>query len=486
MPPRGRARGGRGGTTRASAQAEQPAATESSTPDARSDTVTPAPQSAAPAASSAPARGTTRTMRFKPKAVRRGEEDRLKRAEDFAKIDAAYYREEAKATRSRGRGRGRGRGGFMRGALRASTALGPLSLGMSFGGGSGGGQGSYGSSGYVDNDRINADMLYTVPVDPNRGITVDSQGFERRTRQAPLPMGIRRIEHKEEKLTVANTADIEAKNKGAAASGDDDALFVDQERPATKEPARDEEVWEHSLPKKRAPVKDEDADMMDLDQIPEDKPKVNKGSSSTTEEELLAVDLGNMVRLFTLGEADNDKKDIEATSLEGHMFLFQFPPVLPPLESPTQTADKIKTDPEDDEDDDSSDNTFPQQKKAPVTVDLTEGADKVKTEEGEEASEETQNDNSVLVKEGGFVGNLVVRKSGKVELSWGGQTLLLAPGTQANFLSSAVLLEEGEVKEFSGAAYGMGKIQGSFALVPTWDDEQGWDVASEDLENPDA
>lgn len=144
MPPRGRPRGprgGRGATARGGAQsgkpAEQPAAAESSTPDTPSETVMPAaaPQPAAPLSSATPAPSSSATRgtrgRFKPKVVRRAEEERIKLAEDYKKIDAAYYKEEQKATRSRGRGRGRGRGGFMRGALRASTALGPLSAGLS-------------------------------------------------------------------------------------------------------------------------------------------------------------------------------------------------------------------------------------------------------------------------------------------------------------------------------------------------------------------
>lgn len=325
-------------------------------------------------------------------------------------------------------------------------------------------------------------MLYAVPVEPAKEVKVKG-GLEYTKRQVLLPMGIRREEHREEEITIANTADIEAQNKGVGTDqADDDALFVDQERPATRQPDQDGEVWEHSLPKRRA-VKGEGYDMMELDDIPEDesKTKASKPQKAKTEDELLAEDLLNMVQLFTIGQTDSDKKGSEAMSLEGHMFLFQFPPVLPPLEKATQTADELKPDPGEDDD---SDIVFAP-KKPPVTVDLTEGADKVKTEDDAEVNNENQ-DNSSIVKEAGFVGNLVVRKSGKVELSWGGQTLLLAPGTQSNFLSTAVLVEEGhQSQDFQGAAFGMGRIQGSFALVPPWDDEQGWDVDPDELVVPD-
>jgi DNA-directed RNA polymerase III subunit RPC4 len=36
----------------------------------------------------------------------------------------------------------------------------------------------------------------------------------------------------------------------------------------------------------------------------------------------------------------------------------------------------------------------------------------------------------------------------------------------------------------AGAAYGMGKIQGSFALAPVWGDEEDWVVDPKDLEIP--
>jgi DNA-directed RNA polymerase III subunit RPC4 len=165
MPPRGgrvRAGRGRGGTARAPAEAS---ATESPTPaasdnpvdsapgnagasepitssdsrntDSRSDTVVSASPAAAssstPTASSL--RGTTRGSKFKPKAVRRGEEERLRLAEEVARAQAQRNADEvrllARANRARMRGRGRARGGFMRGMARGSTAAGPLSAGMS-------------------------------------------------------------------------------------------------------------------------------------------------------------------------------------------------------------------------------------------------------------------------------------------------------------------------------------------------------------------
>jgi DNA-directed RNA polymerase III subunit RPC4 len=327
-----------------------------------------------------------------------------------------------------------------------------------------------------------------------------------------MPMGIRRVEHEEEKLTMASTADIEAKERGLDKSADQDddgssdGLFVDEVRTkretkkqTTHIPAKDEGVWEHALPESRVKIKAEEADQMDLDDIPEgstrtpDSPEQKKKDilkakkkKGDTEEELLAQDLEHMIKFFTFG--DDVKKGEEkegGSSKDGHMFLFQFPPVLPPLTPvvPAASNPVVKPEPTEDDDDDEDIVMFaPQKKTAPVNIDLTEGADKVKNEDdAEEGGDEKAEPQEV----GGFVGNLVVRKSGKVELSWGGNTLVLAPGTQANFLSQAVLLEQSDVKpqpgQVSGSAYGMGKIWGSFSAVPTWGGEEEWTVDPEDL-----
>jgi len=372
----------------------------------------------------------------------------------------------------------------------------------------------------VDNSRINADTLYTAGDYSDEGEPV-IKGRQKK-KKAPMPMGIRRIEHEEDKIMMATAADIEAQDRGldkVDEQEDDgsssDGLFVDEVRTTKKEvphiPAKDEEVWEHALPKSRVKIKDEDGEQMDLDQIPEGRfkapdsleqrkkdafmkesdDKKAKKRKGDTEEDLLTQDLEHLVNLFSIDNsgAKKDGEDKGNTELEGHMFLFQFPPVLPPLTSTAPKAPKADVKPEPTDDDDEDDIVmFAPQKKAPAAnIDLTQDADKVKAED--EADEPADNDANAEAG-GGFVGNLVVRKSGKVELSWGGKTLLLAPGTQANFLSSAVLLESSDVKpqpgQVSGAAYGMGKIQGSFALVPTWGDEEEWDVDPEDLAIPES
>jgi DNA-directed RNA polymerase III subunit RPC4 len=172
LPPRGR--GGRGrGSTRAAASSHDaqtlednssnavPAQTTSAAIDSqldpntsqagaatqpRADTLTPTPdlgsgpETASRLSTPAPA-SSLRSAKFKPKAVRRTEAERIRIAEEQQRLQDERNAEEAKlkayASRGRGQGRGRGRGRgnlMMRGISRASTAAGPLSVGGLSGG----------------------------------------------------------------------------------------------------------------------------------------------------------------------------------------------------------------------------------------------------------------------------------------------------------------------------------------------------------------
>jgi DNA-directed RNA polymerase III subunit RPC4 len=332
----------------------------------------------------------------------------------------------------------------------------------------------------------------------------------KKKKKAVMPMGIRRVEHKDEGVTMTTAAEIEAQEKAGAVEdeSDEDGLFVSG--PAAvedlEEPAKDDVAREAAQSRK---IKQEEGEggAMDLDEIPEgikapdspelrkkvpvneQKPKKKAAALKDTEAEIIAEDLQRMVDLFTLEGEDAVAEDgtTNNAALEGHMFLFQFPPVLPPLrvvphDGTSTNPIPIKPEPDDD---------VVMTSKPPVNIDLTQDTDqKAKKEgDGEEVDDEQEDADGDELREGGFLGNLTVRKSGKVELSWGGQKLELMPGTQTNFLSTAVLIEQADVKpgdpsQMAGVAYGMGKIQGSFALAPVWGDEEEWVVDPKDLELP--
>ncbi|KAJ4421776.1 hypothetical protein N0V85_000015 [Neurospora sp. IMI 360204] len=499
-PSRGRLapRGGR----RPAAAAETPASGSSATPAA-----TPAPTSAAaststssaatPAASSAAKPG----LKFKPKAVRRGEAERQRIAEEQQRLQDIRNEQEsrrlARANRGRGRGggRGRGRGNFLMRGGRTASAAGPLSGGMGYGGGSSGGSGAdgFGTSNGFDANRINADMLYSLSLEDEEE-KLENGLVRTKKKRAPMPMGIRRFEHEEEEVVMATAAEIEAQDAGVdVAAGDDDDddssdLFVDNGEGPVQ--IKDEGAVDTAVPK--TVIKKEGGEMEDanMESIPEgvikapESPELKKKAMATakeaekpkekkpkkpkeTEADFAQQDRERLVELFNHG-----------TELEGHMFLFQLPVVLPPLKS-AAPAPKVKPEPEGD------DVVMLDQPAAPKSssrIDLTsEEASKVKKENGEADADAEQD----MTHEGGYVGQLVVRKSGKVEVSWGGLPLQMGLGIQANFLSTAVIIKEDDVKptqdQFTGAAYGMGRIQGSFVLAHTFGDEEEWVVDPSEL-----
>lgn len=361
---------------------------------------------------------------------------------------------------------------------------------MSVAVGGGGGRSfgaNYGASSEVDNSRINADMLFNV-VDYSDEEDPAIKG-QTKKKKVPLPMGIRRVEHKEEEVTLATAAEIEAQEHGVVEQVDDDSdsegLFVDDvqtKKEEARQPDQDDEVWEHAVPRSRVKVKNEDVDM-DLDQIPEESSEQKKKSilrdamRGDTEDEHKAESLRYMFDLLTLGGDAAQRQP-----LDGHMFLFQFPGVLAPLRMVTPGEAKTTIDLDPKEGDDGDVVPAPPTKGPAANIDLTETPNKV--EEEDNNSEDGNADNAMI--EGGFLGNLVVRKSGKVELSWGGSKLNVVRGEQPSFLRTAVLLQEDEdgraqAGQPSGAAISMGKIQGSFKLGLQLEAEKEWIVDPEDL-----
>jgi len=340
----------------------------------------------------------------------------------------------------------------------------------------------YGASSEIDNSRINADVLFNA-VDYSDEEEPVAKGQQKK-KKVPLPMGIRRVEHKEEEVTLATAAEIEAQEHGVVEQVDNDSdsegLFVDEARSKKEEarqPNQDDEVWEHAVPKSRVKIKDEN-DEMDLDEIPEvfsaqkKKSVFRNGIKADTEDEHKAESTRYMFDLLAL----------KGQPLDGHMFLFQFPGVLAPLTTATPGESNAATNLDPKEEGHGDVEPTPPAKGPPANIDLTKTPDKV---EDEDYDSEDDDAGDVMVK-GGFLGNLVVRKSGKVELSWGGSNLNVVHSEQPSFLRTVVLLQEDEngktqAGKPSGAAISMGKIQGSFKLGLQLEAEKEWIVNPEDL-----
>lgn len=315
-----------------------------------------------------------------------------------------------------------------------------------------------------------------------------------------LPMGIYRREHKDTGVVVATTAELEAAEN---ATGAEESLWVDGNDPDPHALVDQPEdgVWGTDS-KKTVTVKQEpdldDAMVLDgeskapvaamVEETPK-KPaveaKTKKVVSQDPEEELIQSDLALLASelgTVTITE-DGEARTETPANKDGRMYLFQFPPLLPPLKqvSVPRPSSKVKAEPEDI----NMMDTLPVSDAIPV--DLTrEEANHTPDVDPEEDPEYTKGFMSQLLSQGGMIGKLNVRKSGRVELDWGGRILEMSPAAGMNFLTTAVILEENDEKATPGGAIGgesigMGKIMGRFVLAPTWGEEEDWEVSSEEL-----
>jgi len=177
---------------------------------------------------------------------------------------------------------------------------------------------------------------------------------------------------------------------------------------------------------------------------------------------ILAQELGGLQTVSSKGKGKDVEGDVDMDDLpkfaegnknnadrEGRLYLFQFPPVLPRLYNP-ETESKHH-----------DDDVVMTSEKIDLTGEKTDDGTKpikseeiiIKTEDGVEAAAPKPKKDP-LVKEEGFIGKLVVRESGKVELSWGGTSMVLGRGVSANFLSTVVVTEN-KAEDPEGVAIGM-------------------------------
>lgn len=319
----------------------------------------------------------------------------------------------------------------------------------------------------VNDVRVNVDTLRDS-VTPEVGLSTGSRA------PGVLPVGIIRVEHKADDVKVATSAELEAEEQE---DDDDDELFVSaQARVLQREiqMADDNEVWNEGTKKdedKDIPVKPEPGtdgdDIMDIDDIPakpkappspelQKKPlavdlevdakaraKERKREKALQDPELqaAAIDTATLLEALTLKEGDSQAKD-------NQLFLFQFPPILPPLVQLNADGSEV--------------------------VDLEDGmgADgtRSRSEAGNSAYIAT---NSALPSQGGYIGRLNVRKSGKIELDWGGRILDLGIATETDYLTTAIIVDEQE-NEGQGKATGMGNVYGKFVATPVFQEEDDW------------
>jgi DNA-directed RNA polymerase III subunit RPC4 len=208
---------------------------------------------------------------------------------------------------------------------------------------------------------------------------------------------------------------------------------------------------------------------------------------------ILAGELGGMQG--NLGRQDQDDDgDIEMEGAyyrdkkEGRLYLFQFPPVLPELYNPIKGKPKTKAEIKTEKDRVKTEKDGPAgglsakaKGKMKERIDITGDATVIKVEEevvlgpdGKPKKEEERKKRDEVVHEEGWIGKLVVRESGKVELSWGGTNLLVGRGVDAGFLTTGVMVDMIEKGPPGGGApegkaLSMGKVMGKFVVTPDWE-----------------
>ncbi|EHK27377.1 uncharacterized protein TRIVIDRAFT_34180 [Trichoderma virens Gv29-8] len=479
------------------------------------------------AASTRASRAAASTGRFRPKNIRRDESERdalaqqeQQKASDRAADERrARGRSRFRSKRSRGDAMGSRGGGFGRPVAGAS---GPFSSGMGgpagggwFGAGGGGGGGSFARTGKFEakpgsgfgfasegrfrETRINADKLHTMAHDDDLDSEDEAMLAALHSRSGSvMPMGILRREHKEAPVVVATTAELEAAEKALA---EEESLWVDGEAPESLPPADQPEEGDWNTSAKRAvKVKKEPTDdTMDLDvdvkpttdegKLPVAKMKAKKAAAQDPEENMIRTDLSLLASelgAITIN-GDGEEKGDEAGNKDGRLYLFQFPPLLPPLKQVAAPQPRIKV--KEEEQHSTSLHATPLSASSTATpVDLTQqGEDEDEESDDEDEEQERRNGfRSQALSNGGLIGRLNVRKSGKVELDWGGRILEMSPAAGMNFLTTAVIVEESDEKPQNGVttgeSIGMGKIMGRFVLAPIWNEEEDWEVAPEELD----
>ncbi|KAI1117206.1 RNA polymerase III RPC4-domain-containing protein [Nemania sp. NC0429] len=533
MPPGLRA-GGRGGRGRG-ASSQNAASTRSSADDLAPSSETPSQINDNPGATSkvpatargdipsgrstpqTPAAASQSTRRFKPKNIRRDEAERRKLEEERNRDLASKIKAEERELRAEERRarRGRGRGGMPRGLIRRTvTANGPLSAIASenvradsgrdgWASGSGSGAKNARTPLMLDSEnrvryyprreheaRVNIDLLngLTDGHAPDGTPLYQPSRYTQKT-VGNLPIGMHRTLHQDPEIKVKTQAELEAEDRQS--SDDEGNLFVDE---PVRDPRdigmdNDNEVW-HAAPKNQARVKAEpgteeagvDVDMADIPEAPKAPPSPEVRKKPVVDDDGLAADaatekakrkekriaedtefmhsttdLETLLRTLSFTAPAEDE---DGQGKDDQLFLFQFPPILPPLVKPPDDPDgnPERIGPN------SSDGD------SPVTL-------------GDDI--ETTRNSMGLPAEGGFIGRLNVRKSGKVELDWGGTTLDVGMATETDFLTSAMIIEQKEnvetAEESAGYAYGMGQVFGGFVLALPCEDEDEWDPDIEDI-----
>lgn len=346
-------------------------------------------------------------------------------------------------------------------------------------------------------ERVNIDLLNELDPSNEDETSRQPSRFSQKS-FGSLPVGLPRTLHEDDEVKVKTTAELEAEERQ---SSDDEDMFISR---AAKDllhigSDQDGDSW-HAAPRSEGGVKDEPgtgSDMMDIDMadIPEavkqpSSPEVKKATISNEDSVAIAQqrrkekaakdpeilqtvydleaqlqELSFRPRAETEEEGNTDKAD-KAQEKDDVMYLFQLPPILPPLVNPfEELAEEVGQN--------GNSNT----------------RNKMKTEDGAEKEKKAYNPFGTLPPEGGLIGKLNVRQSGKIEMDWGGTPMTIGMGADTGYQMSAMVIEQNidlqNPEASTGTAYGMGDVVRKFVVVPVWDEEEDWDPSLDGIDGLD-
>ncbi|KAF3770734.1 hypothetical protein M406DRAFT_326157 [Cryphonectria parasitica EP155] len=491
------------------------------------------PTSAPPTTRSTPARASARgaaaSGRFLPRAIRRSQLDRdtiaakeSAKQETKAAVDARLQR----AARG-GRGGGRrarggppagfdriirgGTGGFGSTIQASSNRGGPSSFARLYDAPSAGGSRSGTPSAYGGGlKKENGLMTYNSESSRPTGrrmntdkiaefITIDDDEAIKSKEGTPvlLPKGMFREDPKEpDQPEIATTEEVKAAERGEpllVPSGDnseDGDVFYNENDVEMKD---DDRKWPGAKELSRVKIEGEEITEIDMltqrraEKELQAKDLKRKMKYKDDEDRLDAEKMAYQRKLFGITSSDDDSDDefkedkTERKPLiaEGAIYLWQFPPVMPPLYKVEKTSAR-KSPVKDEPDDDDVVILNAPSHKSDKPVDLT-AADDIKDEDESGAGlsngkGQPEDDDEEL---SGLVGKLIIRKSGKMQIDWGGMLFDCESGIPVSHYREAVVTVEDDEKHpdgFHGTAYGMGAVAGKFNAVPHWSDVKPWIV----------
>lgn len=316
-----------------------------------------------------------------------------------------------------------------------------------------------------------------------------------------LPKGMAREEPKEaDKPEIATTAEMEAAERGeptatiitsSSPSDDEEDLFYNDNDTEMKDDGRQ---WPGAKEARAVKIEGEDITEIDTltkrraqrkEQIKAEKAERKKKKYKDLEDQMQAEKMAFQRRLFGV-ESDDDVDEEDNTGankeprkpqiVDGAIYLWQFPPIMPPLHKVDKTKPQggVKDEPSDDV---VMSNVPSHDASEAKPLDLTE-EDATEDDKKKQLPEEEEEELS------GLVGKLLIRKSGKMQMDWGGMLFDVCTGIPVSHYREAILTEEDDDKKpdgFHGTAYGMGQVMGKFNAVPHWSEVKPWVVPASKL-----